>query len=155
MWCAQSAAADRAPSPEVTKHLGRARVGMGFDSKRKRHETSGCDFEHLQRKAAAKEYDRRRKKLWQRLRGEQYGVKFRRQHPFDNFILDFVCLERKLVIEIDGGQHAENSKYDEYRTSKLDHAGFTVLRFWNNQVLEETDAVAEMIWNCLHSSESR
>ena len=95
------------------------------------------------------------KKLWQRLRGEQCGVKFRRQHPFDNFILDFVCLERKLVIEVDGGQHAENSKYDEYRTSTLNQAGFTVLRFWNNQVLEETDAVAEVIWNCLHSSEFR
>lgn len=94
------------------------------------------------------------KKLWQRLRGEQCSVKFRRQHPFDNFILDFVCLERKLVIEVDGGQHAENSKYDEYRTSKLDQAGFTVLRFWNNQVLEQTDAVLESIWNCLHALES-
>jgi very-short-patch-repair endonuclease len=87
------------------------------------------------------------RKLWQRLRGELLGVKFRRQHPFESFVLDFVCLERKLVIEVDGSQHLEDVKYDEFRTERLKLAGFTVLRFWNNQVLEETDAVVEKIWN--------
>ena len=94
------------------------------------------------------------KKLWQRLRGEQCGVKFRRQHPFEHFILDFVCLEKKLVIEVDGAQHAENIQYDGYRTFQLQQAGFTVLRFWNNQVLEETDTVLDSIWNCLQAFES-
>nr|WP_233575614.1 endonuclease domain-containing protein [Noviherbaspirillum saxi] len=91
-------------------------------------------------------------KLWQRLRREQLGCKFRRQHPFDTYVLDFVCLERKLVIEVDGSQHVENHQYDEIRSAKLSIAGFTVLRFWNNEVLTETDAVVQMIWNVLNPS---
>ncbi|HZW22981.1 endonuclease domain-containing protein [Noviherbaspirillum sp.] len=65
-------------------------------------------------------------KLWQRLRGRQLGVKFRRQHPFENFVLDFVCLEWNLVIEIDGSQHIENTRYDEKRSARLAAAGFRV-----------------------------
>lgn len=84
--------------------------------------------------------------LWQRLRGRQMkGRKFRRQHPFNNFILDFVCLEAKLVIEVDGGQHNESVR-DCERDQELGKAGFRVMRFWNNQVLNEIDAVAEAIW---------
>jgi very-short-patch-repair endonuclease len=94
------------------------------------------------------------RKLWQRLRGELLGVKFRRQHPFESFVLDFVCLERKLVIEVDGSQHLEDVKYDEFRSDRLKLAGFTVLRFWNNQVLEEIDSVMEVIWNHLKSCKS-
>jgi very-short-patch-repair endonuclease len=92
------------------------------------------------------------RKLWQRLRGQQLGRKFRRQHPFENYILDFVCLEHRLVIEVDGSQHAEEQKYDNERTEKLRIAGFTVLRFWNNEVLNQTDAVVEAIWNALNPS---
>ena len=83
--------------------------------------------------------------LWQRLRGRQLGVKFRRQHPFNGFVLDFVCLEARLVIELDGGQHAENQAADADRDRQLRQAGFRVLRFWNNQVLQETTAVLEVI----------
>jgi very-short-patch-repair endonuclease len=85
--------------------------------------------------------------LWHLLRGRQIcGLKFRRQHPFGDYILDFVCLENKLVIEVDGGQHVRQAKYDENRTQKLQAAGFRVLRFWDNEVLKEQESVREKIW---------
>lgn len=85
--------------------------------------------------------------LWQALRGRQIsGYKFRRQHPFGDFILDFVCLEKMLVIEIDGGQHLDHQALDDARTEKLVNAGFSVLRFWNHEVLSEKEAVKERIW---------
>ena len=78
------------------------------------------------------------RQLWLALRGKQMaGYKFRRQHPFDDFILDFVCLDKKLVIEVDGGQHSEQIEANAVRTDKLAKAGFRVLRFWNNEVLRE------------------
>ncbi len=91
-------------------------------------------------------------KLWSRLRGKQLGVKFRRQHPFGSYIVDFVCLDRRLVVEVDGSQHAVNQAYDEARTQMLVAAGFIVLRFWNNEVLNETDVVVQTIWNVLNPS---
>ena len=91
------------------------------------------------------------KRLWQRLRGRQMaGFKFRRQHPFMDFVLDFVCLETRLVVEVDGSQH-QDSLRDRVRDQRLHEAGFRVLRFWNNQVLEETDAVVDAIWAALHA----
>lgn len=91
--------------------------------------------------------------LWGVLRGRQMaGYKFRRQHVFDNFILDFVCLEAKLVIELDGGQHSEQIEADALRTDKLATAGFRILRFWNNEVLRELEAVKERIWVELQKS---
>ena len=88
--------------------------------------------------------------LWQRLRLRQMdGCKFRRQHPFGNYILDFVCLEKMLVVELDGSQHAESAVTDAERTAFLERAGFLVLRFWNNQVFEEMDGVLEVIWRAL------
>jgi len=87
--------------------------------------------------------------LWQCLRGRQLGVKFRRQHPFGNCVLDFVSLEAKLVIELDGGQHAEAAAEDLARSRLLEAAGFRVLRFWNNQVFQETEAVIETIMAAL------
>jgi very-short-patch-repair endonuclease len=87
------------------------------------------------------------KALWRVLRNRQLScIKFRRQHPYGNYILDFVSLEIKLVIEIDGGQHSEQAIYDAIRTSELQAAGFQVLRFWNNEVLQDIDAVKEKIW---------
>ena len=84
--------------------------------------------------------------MWNRLRSCQLnGHKFRRQHPFGDFILDFVCLEVKLVIEIDGGQHNDSAP-DLVRDQFLENAGFRVMRFWNNQVLNEIEAVVEAIW---------
>jgi very-short-patch-repair endonuclease len=92
-------------------------------------------------------------KLWQALRGRQLlGYKFRRQHPFDYYILDFVCLDAKLIIEVDGGQHSDNTDYDEQRTIRLQKAGFRVLRFWNNEVLNELESVTEVIWRELQNT---
>ena len=84
------------------------------------------------------------RRLWQRLRGEQLGLKFRRQHPYLNYVLDFVCLEHKLVIEIDGSQRMDQRR-DVLRDDALRAAGLVVLRVWNNEALAQTDAVIERI----------
>ncbi len=88
--------------------------------------------------------------IWHLLRGRQIAhAKFRRQHPISKYILDFYCDEHKLAIELDGGQHAEQVNYDETRTAFLTAQGIRVLRFWNNQVLQETEAVMTVIWQAL------
>jgi very-short-patch-repair endonuclease len=85
--------------------------------------------------------------LWQHLRGRQLdNAKFRRQHPFKDYVLDFACLERKLAVELDGGQHASSRQYDTVRSKKLEQAGFKVLRFWNQEVLEHATEVADAIY---------
>ncbi|MEW6678402.1 MAG: endonuclease domain-containing protein [Pseudomonadota bacterium] len=84
--------------------------------------------------------------LWQILRAKRFlGLKFRRQHPVGRYILDFYCGELKLAIELDGGQHAEHQAYDQDRTRFLEEQGIHVLRYWNNQMLGETEAVLETI----------
>jgi very-short-patch-repair endonuclease len=88
--------------------------------------------------------------LWGRLRNRQLGgYKFRRQHPIGQFFVDFVCLEKKLVIEVDGGQHAMNLDADVKRSDYLKERGFRVLRFWNNEVLEERESVLSVILSSL------
>lgn len=85
-------------------------------------------------------------KLWRGLRGRQlHGWKFRRQHPYGDYVLDFVCLEAKLVVEVDGGQHVEQRQDDISRDANLRAAGFAVLRFWNHQVMQQSDDVMEAI----------
>ncbi len=84
--------------------------------------------------------------LWARLRGRALGgFKFRRQVPIDRYVADFVCIEARLIIELDGAQHAGRAAYDEARTQVLEQAGFQVLRYWNHQLLQETDSVLEDI----------
>ena len=91
--------------------------------------------------------------LWQKLRFWQVdGCKFRRQQPLGNFIVDFVCLEKRLIIEVDGGQHAEHVNYDTDRDAWLRNQGFGILRFWNNDVLKKIDSVMEMIAKNLQST---
>jgi very-short-patch-repair endonuclease len=81
--------------------------------------------------------------MWRILRDRRFqSVKFRRQVPFQNFILDFVCFEQRLVVEIDGSQHAD-SKSDERRDAILTREGFRVARYWNNDVLQRRGAVME------------
>lgn len=86
-------------------------------------------------------------RLWLRLRFEQIdGFRFRRQIPIGPYVVDFICFRARLVVEVDGGQHASAVlDNDTRRTDWLSGRGFRVLRFWNNQVLEETDAVVEAI----------
>jgi very-short-patch-repair endonuclease len=77
--------------------------------------------------------------LWYALRNRQFGeMKFRRQVPFAPYIVDFCCFEKRLVVEVDGGQHGEEDarRYDAIRTARLERDGFRVLRFWNQDVLD-------------------
>jgi very-short-patch-repair endonuclease len=84
-------------------------------------------------------------KLWMRLRGSQIpDAKFRRQHPIASLVADFCCPKRRLVVEVDGGQHADNVR-DQKRTAYLTRLGFKVIRFWNHEVLNDTDAVVDKI----------
>jgi very-short-patch-repair endonuclease len=88
--------------------------------------------------------------LWQRLRSRRFeSVKFRRQHPIPPFIVDFCCTEQRLIIEIDGGQHAVATEADRSRTESLNRQGYRVIRFWNNDVLQEMDGVLEVIARAL------
>ncbi len=85
-------------------------------------------------------------KLWSRLRNRQLGNrKFRRQFPIGGYVADFVCIEAKLVVELDGGQHADAAAYDVQRTRELEASGFLVLRFWNDDVLKDIEAVLATI----------
>jgi very-short-patch-repair endonuclease len=85
------------------------------------------------------------RRLWYRLRAHRFdGHKFKRQIPVGPYVVDFACLGRKLIVEVDGGQHADNQD-DVMRDQYLRTQGFRVLRFWNNDVLKNTDGVLEVI----------
>ena len=89
--------------------------------------------------------------LWRCLRRKQMSdFKFRRQHPLGDYIIDFVCLEVMLAVEVDGGQHNAQEAEDTVRTEYLKRAGFRVLRFWSNEVLGDVDSVTAVIWRVLH-----
>ena len=97
-------------------------------------------------------------RLWYLLRDRRLDAfKFRRQHPVDRFILDFYCSECKLAIEVDGGGHnaSRQSLDDKERDRLLAQHGIQVLRFWNNEVLSNTEGVLEAIWEALKSPEQR
>ncbi|RUT30123.1 endonuclease domain-containing protein [Arsenicitalea aurantiaca] len=84
-------------------------------------------------------------KLWSRLRNRQLcGLKFVRQHPVGRYVADFACRERDLIVELDGGQHADSAS-DEVRTAALAEHGYRGVRFWNNDVLENIDGVLEAL----------
>jgi very-short-patch-repair endonuclease len=90
------------------------------------------------------------RRLWARLRNRQLGdAKFRRQHPIDRFIADFCCPERGLIVELDGGQHASQTEADRRRTVFLMNQGYRVLRFWDNEVMENIEAVLQHIAEAL------
>ena len=86
------------------------------------------------------------KKLWSHLRRKALGYRFRRQHPIGPYIVDFICLEQRLIIEADGGQHNNtHAANDAKRTTWLNDRHYRVLRFWNNDILTNIDGVIETI----------
>jgi very-short-patch-repair endonuclease len=88
--------------------------------------------------------------LWYHLRDRRLADhKFRRQRAIGPYFADFACLEAKLIVELDGGQHVEAAQYDEDRTRLMEAQGYRVLRFWNNEVLTQTEAVRERILQVL------
>jgi very-short-patch-repair endonuclease len=88
--------------------------------------------------------------IWTALRGARLqGFKFKRQQPIGTYIVDFVCFEHSLIIEIDGGQHGDEVSKDRERSNWLRRQGFRVLRFWNNEVMERKDDVLESIIRAL------
>ena len=93
--------------------------------------------------------------MWSLVRGKRLlGLKFRRQHTFDRYILDFYCEELQLAIELDGGQHQKQVSYDSERTARLEKQGICVLRFWNNDVMTQTEVVMTDLFNKVQSMQS-
>lgn len=95
------------------------------------------------------------KRLWQRLRGKQLGVSFRRQYPIGPYITDFACISIAIVIELDGGQHLENAGHDGRRDVYLRDRGFKVLRFWNNEVMDDLESVLVAIWREIEAAQNQ
>lgn len=92
-------------------------------------------------------------RLWSRLRNRGVGVKFKRQVPIVGYFADFLSEEAMLIVEVDGSQHAEERfEYDRKRTARLETEGFTVMRFWNGEVLARTDEVVEAIGTTIATS---
>jgi very-short-patch-repair endonuclease len=92
------------------------------------------------------------RRLWAALRHRRLdGYKFRRQHPLGRFILDFACIEHRLAVEADGGQHSDNA-YDKRRAAWLENQGWRVLRFWNNDILANPSGVVDVICRTLQEN---
>jgi very-short-patch-repair endonuclease len=91
--------------------------------------------------------------LWYHLRANRLAFKFKRQVPIGEYIVDFICLEKRLIVELDGSQHMGNQVYDTKRTNWLMAHGFKVLRFWNHDVLQQTPSVLDAIMTELLQSQ--
>jgi len=90
------------------------------------------------------------KRLWRRLRMQQIQrARFRRQVPIGPFVVDFACIDCRLIVELDGGQHGSQIETDNQRTAWLSERGWRVLRFWNNEVFENMDGILERIASAL------
>ncbi|MFV2060911.1 MAG: endonuclease domain-containing protein, partial [Gammaproteobacteria bacterium] len=119
------------PSPLSLWERARVREAINLTTRAKQLRKNSTDAEIL---------------LWKHLRNRRLeGFKFKRQMVIEPYIVDFVCLELKLIVEADGGQHAEQVDYDTKRTAKLESLGYRVLRFWNNEIFFNTVAVLEVI----------
>jgi len=96
------------------------------------------------------------KKLWNQLRHKRFSsIRFRRQIILGNFIVDFVSLNPKIIIEVDGSQHIEQIDYDLKRTAYLESIGYKILRYWNNEVLGNIEKVLDDIWRHFFDSPIR
>ena len=90
------------------------------------------------------------KALWRHLRMRQMGgFRFRRQHPVRKYVVDFACIEARIAVEVDGGQHATQSAEDAQRSAILEREGYRVLQFWDNEVLQDVESVKAVIWSVL------
>ena len=90
--------------------------------------------------------------LWYHLRAKRFcGIKFYRQKIVGHYIADFLSLNPKLIIELDGSQHAEKIEYDRIRTAYLEEQAFTVIRFWNDEVLRDINMVLDVIFDAIHN----
>jgi very-short-patch-repair endonuclease len=91
-------------------------------------------------------------KLWSRIRAHQLdNVHFRRQHAIGKYVVDFCAPRKKLIIEVDGGQHLDQAEYDAERTAYLEPLGYRVIRFWNHEVFGDIEPVLEAIWSALRN----
>ena len=105
-----------------------------------------------------KNMTRQERKLWNLLRNKQfYGYRFLRQYIIDNYIVDFICVSKKIIIEVDGGQHNEVkiSQYDSKRTDYLSAKEYTVIRFWNNEIDTNLDGVYEKLMQVFEIKKSK
>jgi very-short-patch-repair endonuclease len=106
---------------------------------------------HSTAKILRKNFTNTERLLWKYLRAKQMeGCKFRRQEPIGSYIVDFVCQEKRIVIEVDGGQHSIEGKRDNERDEWLEGKGYKVLRFWDNEVLANIEGVLEGIRDCFN-----
>ena len=106
---------------------------------------------HFTAKALRTNFTDTERLLWKYLRAKQMeGCKFRRQEPIGSYVVDFVCHEKRIVIEVDGGQHSTERERDNERDIWLKGQGYEVLRFWNNEVLANIEGVLEVIRKCLN-----
>ncbi len=91
--------------------------------------------------------------FWNHVRGRRLsGFKLRRQHPIVPFVVDFVCLDRRLIIELDGGQHAEDVEEDQKGSVFLESQGYRILRFWNTEVFEKMEGVLQTVLTVLNEA---
>ncbi|MEL5849216.1 MAG: DUF559 domain-containing protein [Candidatus Igneacidithiobacillus chanchocoensis] len=123
--------------------------GVGGEGAHTRQLTPPLQQQHA--RTLRREQTPQEQALWQQLRGKRFGgFKFRRQQPLGRYIADFVCFEKRLIVELDGGQHAQQQEYDAARDAWLREQGYRVLRFWNNQWQAEQGAVLDAIWRALN-----
>jgi len=115
--------------------------GEGVTMTKNKRDKSVVRAKELRRRSTEAE-----KIIWKHLRSKQMcGIKFRRQQPIGDYIVDFVCFEKHAIIEIDGGQHSLNSLGDRKRDKWLKSQGYRVLRFWNNDIMQNLEGVLEII----------
>lgn len=108
----------------------------------------GINLRHA--KALRQNMTEAEQKLWYFLRGKRFmGIKFKRQKPIGPYIVDFVAVNHKVIVELDGSQHQDQQNYDAQRTADLESLGFTVLRFWNDAVFTQTNALLDRIAEAL------
>jgi very-short-patch-repair endonuclease len=95
------------------------------------------------------------RKLWAYLRGDKLGVNFRRQHAVGKYIPDFICIEKKLIVELDGSQHLQQEEYYEERTKYLNSLGYKVIRCWNNDVMKNIEGVILAIVQAIEDEDKK